>query len=100
MADGLSRFSLENIIESCGYKPNNNKGRTNDIFKGILSDFEKLGIIQSSFDLSSIKPKEYLEVGLNIDLDDRFVIVLPEEKEKLKTVNGMDYLQIFILLLY
>ena len=100
LSDGLSRFSIENIIESCGYKPDNHKGRTNDIFKGILSNFEKLGIIKSSFDLSSIKPKEYLEVGLNIDLDDRFVIVLPEEKEKLKTVNGIDYAQIFTYYYY
>ena len=97
MFDGLSRFSIENVIKSCGYKPDNHKGRTNDVFKGILSDFEKLSIVKSSFDLSSIKPKDYLEVALNIDLDDRFVTVLPEEKEKLKWLCVMCLLYLYIV---
>lgn len=98
--DNLSRISVENMVLNCGYKPDSHKGKSNDVFKSILLDFEKINIIQSSFDLLSAKPKDYLEIKLNISMNTRFVIVLPEEKEKLKTVKSIDYGQLFTYYFY
>lgn len=43
---GYSEFTLEELITSCGLKPNANKGRTNDIFKGVLLKLIELNIIE------------------------------------------------------
>ena len=43
---GYSVFTLEELITSCGLKPNANKGKSNDIFKSILIRLIELNIIE------------------------------------------------------
>ena len=43
---GYSDFTLEELIISCGLKPNANKGKSNDIFKNILLKLIDLNIIE------------------------------------------------------
>ena len=34
---GIARFSIENAVIFCGYKPNGNKGKVNDAIRHILT---------------------------------------------------------------
>ena len=43
---GYSDFTLEELIISCGLKPNANKGKSNDILKGVLLKLIELNIIE------------------------------------------------------
>ena len=41
-----SEFTLEDLVKGCGLKPNANKGKSNDILKGVLLKLIELNIIE------------------------------------------------------
>lgn len=43
---GYSEFTLEDLVKGCGLKPNANKGKSNDILKGVLLKLIELNIIE------------------------------------------------------
>ena len=60
MIDKLSTISIEHMVLFCGYKPNNNKGQSNYIFKNILCSLKELGYISSNYDIVKAKPKDLI----------------------------------------
>lgn len=58
-------FSIEQIIKWCGLKPNNHKGRTNDIFSDIIDCFNKSNYLQLTTKPS--KSSNFAEAHLNMD---------------------------------
>ena len=98
--DDTCRFSLEDMVMSCGYKPDAHKGKVNDVFKSLLIKFGEMRIIECEIDLNKIKPKNFIMCKLSLDMSSSFVIVLPEEKEKIATVPDIDYSQLFTYYYY
>lgn len=79
--DDTVGFSIEKIIKWCGLKPNNHKGRTNDIFTNAIMCFNKKNYLQLSTELS--KSANFAEAHLNMDyisnLSDTFSILYLDE---------------------
>ena len=44
--DGVTYFSLEYLVKSCGYKPRTGKGNSNEQFKKCLLQLVEVGIIE------------------------------------------------------
>ena len=44
--DGETCLSLEYLVTSCGYKPNKNKGKSNEQFKQCLLQLVEAGILE------------------------------------------------------
>ncbi len=63
--DDTVGFSVEQIIKWCGLKPNNHKGRTNDIFTDAIMQFDKKNYLQLSTELS--KSANFVEAHLDMD---------------------------------
>lgn len=63
---GVSLFTLEHMIESCGYTPQTGVGRTNEAFKKILDELTHIEIITADIDMLTIKPKEYAQCIVNM----------------------------------
>lgn len=64
---GISIFTLEDMIISIGYKPNNHKGKINDQVKKILANLQNDGLLVSDYDLGSIKPTELIKARLLVN---------------------------------
>lgn len=101
---GISIFCLEDMIVELGFKPNNNKGRTNDKFKNILSKLIDFGIICELE--KDIYPKKinYCKLKLNnnpssdeSDISGYFTL---SDSEKIKILSLKDRDNVEILKLY
>lgn len=64
---GISLFSLEDMIISIGYTPNNHKGKINDKVKKILFNLQNDGLLVSKWDLGTIKPSELVKARLLVN---------------------------------
>lgn len=84
---GKSFFTLEDMIIECGYKPNMNKGRTNDIFKNILIKMQDIKMILTDINLEDLKRNDYVCCDLNIfqknelDEDNNYIQLYDSERE-------------------
>lgn len=97
---GVSRFSVESLVLFCGYKPDNHKGRSNDIFKSILCRLNELGYIKSDYDFDKVKPKDHMECKLTIDYSSNFSIIYDDVRDKIYSVDGVDKAQLFAYYCY
>ena len=80
--DNIIGVSLEYIVEYCGYKPNRNKGKSNDIIKGVLYQLEELGYIKFISD-EKILPKNMIMLTLESYLDKNYTMLKRWEIENL-----------------
>lgn len=88
--DDTVGFSLDNIVEWCGYKVNYRKDKTNDNFAKIIKDFENGEYITTAGDITR---NNYIQAKVNsdkFDLDSQFAIIYLDEIEKLK--NFKDFI--------
>ena len=69
----ISRFTLKDLIESCGLKCKNGKNGTIDIFKDLLSTLQQLNYIESNTDLSIIKPNDFIKCKVLLDFNTKEV---------------------------
>ena len=53
---GIARFSIENAVIFCGYKPNGNKGKVNDAIRHILTRLNELGYVSFIVILAKLNP--------------------------------------------
>ncbi|ELC8424658.1 hypothetical protein QYB63_001222 [Clostridium perfringens] len=67
-------ISLSNCIEECGYKPNKNKGGTNEQFRKILIGFKNEKIIETDIDLEKIKINDLVHCTME-NLEDKFFTI-------------------------
>lgn len=115
----LIKFTLEDIIVDCGFKPNKRPSKksknlnitkksknSNEQFIYILSQLQKLNIIHifdkninSSFLVETIKPKQLLRCTLNINLEQGFTLLFDSEKAKINT-QIIDKVDNYKLLIY
>lgn len=98
--DGISRFSLEDMIISCGYKTDTAKGGTNERFKSIMVGLIKLGYISCEADFNKIKIKDLIKCKLKFDISSNFSIMYKSVKEKIYSVQGVDKAQLFTYYCY
>lgn len=63
----ISRFTLKDLIESCGLKCKNGKNGTIDIFKNLLSTLQIYKHIECDTDLSIIKPNDFIKCKVLLD---------------------------------
>jgi hypothetical protein len=98
--DGISRFSLEDMIISCGYKTDTAKGGTNEKFKSIMVDLVKLGCISCKADFNKVKIKDLIKCKLKFDISSNFSIMYKSVKEKIYSVQGVDKAQLFTYYCY
>ena len=98
--DWTAGFCLEGMIEFCGYKPDTHRGQSNDIFKSILLKMIQLGYISTNYDITKIKPKNYLECKLTIDYSSNFSIIYDDVRDKIYSVEGVDKAQLFAYYCY
>ena len=76
---GYTTFSIEELLESCGYKSNKN---TIKKFKEFLKELREMNIISNlSIDLNSIKPKELIKCHLNLGINREFFLVYEYQYE-------------------
>ena len=76
---GYTTFSIEELMESCGYKSNKN---TIKKFKEFLKELREMNIISNlSIDLNSIKPKELIKCHLNLGINREFFLVYEYQYE-------------------
>ena len=98
--DGISRFSLEDMIISCGYKTDTAKGGTNERFKSIMVGLIKLGYISCEADFNKVKIKDLIKCKLKFDISSNFSIMYKSVKEKIYSVQGVDKAQLFTYYCY
>ena len=70
----ISRFTLKDLIESCGLKCKNGKNGTIDIFKDLLSTLQIYKYIECDTDLSIIKPNDFIKCKVLLDFKTKEVI--------------------------
>lgn len=88
--DNIVSVSLEYLVEYCGYKPNRNKGKSNDIIKDAIYKLEDSGYIKI-IDKEKMLPKNLILLTLESDLDRNYTMLKRSEIEKiLSTKSKMD----------
>lgn len=76
----ISRFTLKDLIESCGLKCKNGKNGTIDIFKDLLSTLQIYEYIKCDTDLSIIKPNDFIKCKVLLDFKTKEVTVQEDEE--------------------
>lgn len=76
----ISRFTLKDLIESCGLKCKNGKNGTIDIFKDLLSTLQIYKYIECDTDLSIIKPNDFIKCKVLLDFKTKKVTVQEDEE--------------------
>lgn len=76
----ISRFTLKDLIESCGLKCKNGKNGTIDIFKDLLSTLQIYKYIKCDTDLSIIKPNDFIKCKVLLDFNTKEVTVQEDEE--------------------
>ena len=97
---GIARFSIENAVIFCGYKPNGNKGKVNDAIRHILTRLNELGYVSFDCDISKIKSTTLAMCKLNIDYSSNFSIIYDDVRDKIYSVDGVDKAQLFAYYCY
>lgn len=64
--NGITIFTLKNMIEKCKYKAQSGAGRTNESFKDVLVRLQDLKIIESKTDMSKIGISDHIECILDV----------------------------------
>lgn len=86
---GITILELEDLIKSCGFKPDNHKGKINDKFRFILSRLQELHIINANLELNNLKKGVIVKCSLDMfqkndkGEDNNFIILYEKEKNKI-----------------
>lgn len=68
---GITMFTIEDIINECGLKVNNNKGKSCDQIKSLIKLLQDEQLLDDSFDISNVKPKQMIKCKYSgIEKDD------------------------------
>lgn len=75
----VTLFSIEELIEGCGYKPID---KTIKQFKELLLQLNKINVISNlSTDISKAKPKDFVKCRLNLKLDSQYFMIYAQQFE-------------------
>ena len=85
---GMCAFTLEDMITSCGFIVNKNKGKSVDQFKSILVYLQDKGYIIYDRSFSDIKPKEFITCEPNLRDDNKFITLPTYVREKIINYSG------------
>lgn len=93
---GECYFTLDNLITECGYAPKTGKGKTNDQFKEILLDLEKLNFISNpSVELGELKANTLVKCEINSNVaknedgdDEEFFSVFYKDYKKILSIDS------------
>ena len=76
---GYTTFSIEELIEDCGYKSNKDNIKK---FKGLLLQLNEMNVISNlSTDIIKAKANTYIECRLNLDSDSQYFMVYAKQYE-------------------
>lgn len=89
----ISRFTLKDIIESCGLKCKNGTNGTVDKFKELLSILQAYKYIECDTDLSKIKPNDFIKCKVLLDFNTKEVII-KEDGETITENKKKDFFKI------
>ena len=93
---GIVRFTLEDLIESCGYKTNNRAGQINDKFRDILRKMKVHNLLE---ELILNKKVNKISTAKIIDLDNNYFNLYMSEKELLlKEKDNLNLLKVYCLI--
>jgi hypothetical protein len=73
---GVTMFTIEDIINECGLKVNNNKGKSCDQIKSLIKLLQNKQLLDDSFDISNVKPKQMIKCkyyGIEKNDDDNMI---------------------------
>lgn len=89
----ISRFTLKDIIESCNYKVDSHKGKSVDIFKGLLSTLQTFNYIECNTDLSKVKLNDFIKCKVLLDFNTKEITV-QEDGETITENKKKDFFKI------
>lgn len=95
-------FTLEHMITVSGYKISNKKGESIEQFKNILSQLQKLKLINCDIDMNVIKPKQLVTCNLDIKYEHGFMQLYDSEINAISTYNQkkIDNMQLLFYFCY
>jgi len=79
-------LTIDNLVEGCGYTPDNHPNKTNDDFKNILREFIDTGQIHTDKNINRIKSNQFFTLDIDKNLfhcDKNFVLMNIEEFDKI-----------------
>lgn len=77
------RFTVNDIVSSCGFKPNNRDGKINSQFISILELLHNCEIINFDTDLFNINSSDTIVCSFKLNLDKSFMCLFEREKSLL-----------------
>lgn len=101
--EGVSLFSINDIITTYGFKADTHKGRINDKIKGIILKLSELNYITVNFNVNSIKNNELLKCNINdnvVNYDDGFIQLFKSELNTILSCTDIDKLILLKLYCY
>lgn len=96
------KFTLQDMILSCGYKPDSRSNRTNQQFKDILIKLKDNLHINSDFDFHLLKPNDLVCCCLNVNLKNKYMELYEPEKELILSYSEekIDTLKLLVFYCY
>lgn len=82
---GYSMFSINNLIERCGYKTNN---KNVALFREFLLQLQFLDMIEPNVDLETVKANDFIMAKLNLKIDTEYFIIYHNQYS---TIFNSDY---------
>jgi hypothetical protein len=98
----ITKFTLEDMVISCGFKCDTHKKSNNEQFREILAQLKELRIIKSEYEMKDIKINQMITCTLEIDLSNKFIQIYDSERDKILNQNNIkiDNIKLFIYYCY
>ena len=80
-----SRFSLRDIIESCGLKCKRGEGKSINVFKELLTLLQTYNYIECDIDFNKVKENDFIKCKVLLDFKTKEVTI--QEDEEIITEN-------------
>lgn len=99
---GTIGFTLLDMINCCGLKPNRAKGKTNEQFKNALKLIQNQKIISKSFDIEAMKINNFIKCDNSFDLSEGFFTLELDLVDKILSLEekNVDNLQLLTYYAY
>lgn len=101
--EGVSIFSINDIVTTYGYKIDKHKGKINDKIKDLILKLVELNYITIDFNIHSVKHNELLKCKINdnlIDYSSGFAMLLRSELNSILSCEDLDTLILLKLYCY
>lgn len=101
--EGITIFSINDIVTAYGFKIDNHKGRINSKIKEIIFKLSLLDYITIDFDIFNINSNELLKCKINdnlINYDSNFTMLLRSELNTILSCEDLDKLILLKLFCY